>query len=54
MSDKIKPLEEHSIINENGDCCGMYQPSTLEIMFKINEIIERLNDEEIKNEQKHP
>ncbi len=52
----IKPLEKFYMTDQYGDCYGEQYPSNLQMMNKINEIIEVLNkmelDEMIKESKK--
>ena len=43
----IEPLEKSYITNQYGDCYGERYPSDLQMMNKINEIIEVLNKMEL-------
>ncbi len=42
--EKITPLEDKFIINRDGDIYGQRPPNPQEIMNKINEIINVLNE----------
>lgn len=43
----IEPLEKSYITNQYGDCYGERYPSNIQMMNKINEIIDVLNKKEL-------
>lgn len=50
----IEKLSEHLIIDNDSNAIGQVPPNIFELMDKINEIIDAINEKDVKTENEIP